>query len=54
MQIFGIGMTDTGQVRDHNEDRLFVDNALQLYIVSGEMGGHRAGEVIPSARRDAR
>ncbi len=35
--------TDVGQVRDHNEDSLFV--APPLYMVADGMGGHAAGEV---------
>ncbi len=35
--------TDTGQVRDDNEDAVFVDSSLA--IVADGMGGHAAGEV---------
>ncbi|MDE3064518.1 MAG: Stp1/IreP family PP2C-type Ser/Thr phosphatase [Acidobacteriota bacterium] len=35
--------TDTGQVRDLNEDAVFVDSALA--VVADGMGGHAAGEV---------
>ncbi len=47
--------TDTGMVRDHNEDALLVistaqdgdnpDSAFGLFILADGMGGHKAGEV---------
>lgn len=39
------GITDVGRKRQHNEDALFLDDALKFYIVSDGMGGHQAGEV---------
>jgi len=39
------GITDTGQVRDNNEDNYLVDNEMGLYLVADGMGGHQAGEV---------
>lgn len=39
------GMSDIGRKRKINEDSLYVDDALKLYIVADGMGGHRAGEV---------
>ena len=41
----GLGKTDEGKQRDHNEDSFLVDNDLALYIVSDGVGGHAAGEV---------
>lgn len=41
-------LTDTGKVRDHNEDNLIVlenDNKEVLLAVADGMGGHKAGEV---------
>ncbi|MGE0086405.1 MAG: PP2C family serine/threonine-protein phosphatase [Desulfococcaceae bacterium] len=39
------GITDVGMKRKGNEDALFLDDALRLYVVSDGMGGHQAGEV---------
>jgi protein phosphatase len=41
----GYGLTDLGRKRATNEDALFVDDELGLYIVADGMGGHAAGEV---------
>lgn len=39
------GVTDVGQKRKGNEDSLFLDDSLGLYVVADGMGGHLAGEV---------
>ncbi len=39
------GITDIGKKRQGNEDALFFDDALGLYVVADGMGGHRAGEI---------
>lgn len=39
------GITDVGQKRKGNEDALYLDDDLGLYMVSDGMGGHLAGEV---------
>ncbi len=39
------GITDVGQKRTGNEDSLYLDDDLQLYVVADGMGGHLAGEV---------
>ncbi len=39
------GITDVGKKRKANEDSLFLDDELQLYVVADGMGGHKAGEV---------
>ena len=49
----GVGSTDTGQTRDRNEDRLYVDNRIGLYIVCDGMGGHQAGEIAATIALDS-
>ena len=39
------GLTETGLVRDHNEDSYWISPELGAAIVSDGMGGHAAGEV---------
>jgi serine/threonine protein phosphatase PrpC len=39
------GITDIGKKRQGNEDALFLDDSLGLYVVADGMGGHRAGEI---------
>jgi len=39
------GITDIGKKRKINEDSMFLDDKLGLYLVADGMGGHRAGEV---------
>ena len=39
------GITDIGRRREQNEDSLFIDDGMGLYVVADGMGGHRAGEV---------
>ena len=38
-------ITDIGKKRKINEDSMFLDDKLGLYLVADGMGGHRAGEV---------
>lgn len=45
MKLKAFGQTDVGKRRDHNEDSIFIDEEVGLYIVADGMGGHAAGEV---------
>ncbi len=40
-----VGQTDTGKVREHNEDMIAVDGELGLAVLADGMGGYNAGEV---------
>ncbi|MBI3775949.1 MAG: Stp1/IreP family PP2C-type Ser/Thr phosphatase [Gammaproteobacteria bacterium] len=42
------GLSETGRVRDHNEDCIAVRPDLGLAVLADGMGGHRAGEVASS------
>ncbi|MFH2219989.1 MAG: protein phosphatase 2C domain-containing protein [Pseudomonadota bacterium] len=39
------GISDVGKKREGNEDALYLNDDLGLYIVADGMGGHQAGEV---------
>jgi len=39
------GISDVGRKRERNEDSLFFDDKMGLYVVADGMGGHLAGEV---------
>ena len=39
------GISDVGRKRERNEDSLFYDDKIGLYVVADGMGGHLAGEV---------
>lgn len=45
MQIDGYAVSETGPVREHNEDSWLVDVDGSLFVVADGMGGHAAGEV---------
>ena len=45
IEIESAGLTDVGKRRNGNEDALFLDDALGLYVVADGMGGHQAGEI---------
>ena len=37
--------TDTGPVRENNEDNMLLDHEIGLFVVADGMGGHASGEV---------
>ncbi|MBM5811743.1 MAG: Stp1/IreP family PP2C-type Ser/Thr phosphatase [Gammaproteobacteria bacterium] len=44
-RIQAIGLSDTGKVREHNEDAIASDNDIGLFVLADGMGGYNAGEV---------
>src|SRR5580658_10194143 len=45
--------TDTGLVREHNEDRYFIDAARGVFLVVDGVGGHAAGELAAQTAVEA-
>jgi protein phosphatase len=45
IEIESSGITHIGRKREQNEDSLFYDDGMGLYVVADGMGGHNAGEV---------
>jgi len=45
MRLDIVGLTDTGLVRDHNEDSIGWDCGRNLAVLADGMGGHSAGDV---------
>ena len=43
-----VGLTDTGKVREHNEDSISGDADTGLLVLADGMGGYNAGEVASS------
>ncbi len=40
-----VGVTDTGRIREHNEDTIASDADIGLVVLADGMGGYNAGEV---------
>src|SRR3954464_13006130 len=40
-----VGATDTGRIREHNEDTIGTDSDIGLVVLADGMGGYKAGEV---------
>jgi len=47
-KISAVELTDTGRVRDHNEDAIGSNREAGLYVLADGMGGYNAGEVASS------
>ena len=45
MRLQCAGLSDTGMMRDHNEDSFLVSQSESFVIVADGMGGHQSGEV---------
>jgi serine/threonine protein phosphatase PrpC len=45
--------TDTGMLREHNEDRYFIDAARGVFLVVDGVGGHAAGELAAQTAVEA-
>ena len=45
MNTLGYGKTNVGKKRESNEDSVYANSELGLYVISDGMGGHQAGEV---------
>ena len=53
MQFTAFGRTDVGYKRTSNQDAIFADDSLGLYIVCDGMGGYEGGEIASSLAIEA-
>ena len=44
-KIASVALTDTGKVREHNEDMIGAEADIGLLVLADGMGGYNAGEV---------
>jgi serine/threonine protein phosphatase PrpC len=44
-KITSVALTDTGKIRDHNEDMIGAEADIGLFVLADGMGGYNAGEV---------
>ncbi len=44
-KIDSVALTDTGKVREHNEDMIGAETDIGLFVLADGMGGYNAGEV---------
>ena len=44
-KISSVALTDTGKIRDHNEDMIGAERDIGLFVLADGMGGYNAGEV---------
>jgi serine/threonine protein phosphatase PrpC len=44
-KIASVALTDTGKVREHNEDMIGTEADIGLFVLADGMGGYNAGEV---------
>ena len=52
MKVLGWGISDTGTVRDCNEDVFLCDNQLGIYLVSDGAGGIASGRLAAEITRE--